>query len=109
MSNHISINKKQQSLSFLSWIAQYESLVVFGSFGCAIMVVIVLTGMFQAGPVIRTNMLYNTFGSLCMAFLFIYVVFKFMGQRITILGTEVDMGMVIYIAIILFVMFVLGN
>jgi len=44
-----------------------------------------------------------------MAFGFIYVIFTFMGNQVIILGEQVDIGMILYVAIVLFVMFVLGN
>jgi hypothetical protein len=93
----------------IDWITQYESLVIFGGLGCLIVITIVLTGMFEAGPIVRDNVLYNAIGAICMAIGFIYLIFQFMGDTVIILGNTIDMGMVIYIAIVLFVMFVLGN
>ena len=98
---------KDQGL--IGWFTQHDSLLIFGGFGALMMVVIVLTGIFQAGPIVRSNTLYNAVGALCMAFGFIYAIFKFMGEEVIILGETVDVGMVIYIAIVLFVMFVMGN
>jgi len=109
MSNNISIKKSAQTMSTIEWIIQYESLVVFGGFGCAVVLVIILTGIFQAGPVVRSNILYNSLGSLGMAFGFIYIIFKFMGNQVIILGKKIDIGMILYLAIVLFIMFVLGN
>ena len=95
--------------SFFNWITQYESLVIFGGFGIVILITVILTGIFQAGPVVRDNLLYNTFGAFIMAGAFIYIIFSFMGSHIVILGKPLDVGMVIYIAIVLFVIFVFGN
>ena len=44
-----------------------------------------------------------------MAGLFIYLIITFMGSKVIILGQSVDVGMIVYIAIVLFVMFVLGG
>ena len=112
--NNVSKNTNKNSNSksddgVIGFITDYESLVVFGGFGCLVIIVIILTGMFQAGPIVRSNTLYNACGAICMAFGFIYLIFKTMGETVTIVGTPVDMGMIIYIAIVLFVMFVLGN
>ena len=109
MNTNHTIKKKPQSMSMIEWITQYESLVVFGGFGCAIVLVIILTGIFQAGPVVRDNVLYNAIGAMFMAFGFIYIIFAFMGKQVIILNEQVDVGMIIYVAIVLFVMFVLGN
>jgi hypothetical protein len=109
MSNNVSLKKSQQNMSLIDWITQYDSLVVFGGFGLAIMGVILFTGIFQAGPVVRDNVLYNALGAMAMAIGFIYIIFKFMGNQVIILGKQVDIGMFVYVAIVLFVMFVLGN
>jgi len=109
MISNNSIKKTPQSMSMIEWIMQYESLVVFGGFGCAVVLVIILTGIFQAGPVVRNNVLYNSIGAICMAFGFIYVIFNFMGRQVIMFGAQIDIGMILYVAIVLFVMFVLGN
>ena len=103
------LQPKHSKKSFIDWITEYESLVIFGGFGCAVVATIVLTGIFQAGPQVRDNLLYNAVGAIMMSVVFIYVIFSFMGSTFVILGKTVDVGMFIYIAIILFVMFVLGN
>ena len=99
----------KSSGSLINWITQYESLVVFGGFAVVILMVIIITAIFQAGPVVRENVLYNAIGALFMSFLFIYIIFAFMGSQIIILGKPIDVGMIIYISIVLFVIFVFGN
>ena len=97
------------SKGMIDFITNYESLVIFGGFGFVFMITIIFTGVFQAGEVVRTNLLYNCIGALMMALAFIYIIFNTMGSQIIILGTPVDAGMIVYVAIILFVMFVFGN
>ena len=113
MSNSINTriikSKSKSKGGFLDWLSNYEALVIFGGFGFVILGSIVLTGIFQAGGVVRDNALYNTFGAVIMTFAFIYTIFKFMGEQLVILGNPVDVGMIIYVAIVLFVMFVFGN
>ena len=94
---------------FLDWISNYESLVVFGGFGALIVGVVILSGIFQAGPEYRYNVLYNAFGAMIMAVAFIYTIFNFMGSKLLIFGKSVDVGMIIYVSIVLFIMFVFGN
>ena len=93
----------------LDFITNYESLVIFGGFAFVFMVSIVFTGVFQAGDVVRTNLLYNCIGAFGMAFGFIYIIFTTMGSQLIILGAPIDTGMIIYVSIILFIMFVFGN
>ena len=95
--------------SFIDWITHYESLVVFGGMFAVIIVTIILTGIFQAGPVVRENVIYNAFGAIFMAGSFIYIILKFMGSSINVMGKKLDIGMIIYLLIVLFVAFVFGN
>lgn len=103
------ISKTPHSSSFIDWITEYESLVVFGGFGVAILAVIILNGIFQAGPMVRTNLLYNAFGAFILAGGFIYIILKFMGNTVVIFGKSFDIGMVLYIMILMFIMFIFGN
>jgi len=102
-------NVSGSTSSFIDWITKYDSLVIFGGFGIVIIITIILSGIFQAGPNIRENVLYNACGALLMGGAFIYIIFSFMGSQIIILGKSIDVGMIIYIFIVLFVIFVLGN
>lgn len=103
------ISKKSNSGSIIDWITQYDSLVIFGGFGVAILGVIVLNGIFQAGPMVRTNLLYNAFGALILAAGFIYIILHFMGDKVVFFGKSIDIGMILYIAILIFIMFIFGN
>ena len=107
--NNTIAKKSAGDMSFITWITQYESLVVFGGFGIAIMAAIIFTGIFQSGPPLRSNVLYNALGAFALAAAFIYTIFKFMGSNVVILGKTIDTGMIIYVAIVVFVIFVMGN
>jgi hypothetical protein len=116
MSNNVSTKKKHNNnnnndkrKSLIDTILEYESLVVFGGFGCAILGTIIFTGIFQAGPAQRENLLFNAAGAIFMGVGFIYIIVTFMGSELEIYGKKIDIGMIIYVAIVLFVMFVLGN
>ena len=102
-------NSKDNSKSLIDSLLEYESVVVFGGLGCAIIGTIILTGMFQTGPGQRDYVLFNALGALLMGVGFIYLILTFMGAKVNILGAELDVGMIIYVVIVLFVMFVLGN
>jgi len=101
--------KSSGKIALLDWATEYDALIIFGGFGVAVLITIILTGIFQAGPAVRTNLLYNIFGAGMMAFVFVYLIFNFMGSHVSILGKSIDTGMVIYILIMFFIMFVLGN
>ena len=110
MSNTISNSKsKGNNKSFLDSLLENESIVIFGGLGVSILLTIILTGMFQTGPAQREYVLFNSLGALLMGVGFIYLIITFMGAKVNILGATFDVGMFIYIIIVLFVMFVLGN
>ena len=76
--------------SFLDWVTQYESLVIFGGFFFVILATVILAGIFEAGPAVRDNVLYNAFGAFLMGATFIYVIFSFMGNKVSIFGKQLD-------------------
>lgn len=96
-------------MSALEVITNYDSLVIFSIFFISVIVIIILTGLFHSGPIIRTNILFNALGGIVMAVVFVWLIFKFMGNRINILGIQFDIGMIVYIFIVCFVIFVFGN
>ena len=102
-------NSKDTSKSFLDSLLEYETVVIFGGLGVSILGTIILTGMFQSGPAQRDSVIFNAAGALCMGVGFIYLILTFMGAKVNILGETLDVGMLIYIIIVLFIMFVLGN
>lgn len=102
-------NSSKSPNKIIDFISNYETLVVFGGFGFVVVLTIVFTGIFQSGPTVRDNVLYNAFGALLLASIFVYVIYRFIGNKVTILGSSFDFGMLIYAAIVLFIMFVLGN
>jgi hypothetical protein len=103
------INPSNSKSGLISWITQYDSLVIFSMFSIAIITTIIFTGIFHAGPVVRTNLLFNAIGGIILAIVFIWLIFRFMGSNIVIFGKSFDVGMVVYIFIVCFVIFVLGN
>jgi hypothetical protein len=100
---------KNRDGGLINWITQYDSLVVFGGFGILIVLTILYTGLFQAGPIVRTNVLFNAALAILVSVLFIWTIFHFMGAKLNILGKSFDMGMIIYVFIVAFVIFVMGN
>lgn len=105
----IILTSKNKNSSFLDFITKYDSLVIFGSLITLIILTIIFTGIFVAGPIVRDNLLYNAAGAIGIAAAFIYLIFHFMGQHVVILGKRFDFGMILYILIVAFIMFILGN
>jgi hypothetical protein len=116
MNNQGKINKPSSGSSnggsnggLIDWITQYDSLVVFGGLGLMVFLTVLYTGLFQAGPIVRTNVLFNAAMAIIMSGVLIWIIFHFMGAKLVIFGYPIDIGMIIYIAIVFFVMFILGN
>ena len=109
MDKTINNSKGNKSFSFLEFFTKYDSLVIFGGFGIAILLAVVFTGIFQAGPIVRDNVVFNFAGALGLAALFVYLIFRFMGSNIIVFGRSFDIGLFVYIAIVLFIMFIWGN
>ena len=105
----ISNTNKKSSNGIISFITQYDSLVIFGGLLISILLTIIFAGIFVAGPVVRDSILYNAAGAFLLSFILIYIIFKFMGHHVVILGKRFDFGMILYILIILFIIFILGN
>lgn len=104
------ITKPNKSTNnFLDWITQYDSLVIFGMGFVAIMATIIITGLFHSGDSVRKNILFNAICGLAMAAGFVWLIYKFMGTKITIFGKSIDFGMLVYVCIILFIVFIFGN
>ena len=107
MDNKITVKKGGDS--FLDFFTRHDALVVFGGSAFAIIATVVFIGIFQAGPSVRGNVLFNILGGLAMGILFVYLIFRFMGSSISIMGKKLDIGLIVYVAIVLFVIFILGN
>ncbi len=103
------VKPASRSSSFLDWVTKYEALVIFGGFGLAMVASIIFIGMFQAGPIVRDNVLFNIVIAFAMSVGFVYLIFRFMGSKIVVFGYPLDIGLVVYIAIIMYVIFILGN
>jgi len=58
---------------------------------------------------VRNNLLFNAAGAIAMGVGFVYIIFKFLGAKISLFTVPIDMGMLIYILIVLFVIFILGG
>ena len=67
--------------------------------GLFVLAVVTMAFLDQKVPAFRTNLVSNIMGY-GLAIFFIYVIFEFMGQQVTILGKTFDFGMIIYLFVI---------
>jgi len=75
----------------------------------AIYAVIVLNGLFIQSSNVRNNIIFDDMNSFILGFVFIYIILKFMGEKMTILGKEIDVGLILYLGMTIFVLFILGG
>ena len=68
-------------------------------FGLIFGAVLLMTVLDQSVPPFRRQIVSNTMG-IILSLMFIYIIFKFMGKSVTILGKTFDFGMIIYIMVI---------
>ena len=88
-------SKTVSNFFFGSDIAFISTLV----FGLIFGAVLLMTALDQKVPPFRRQLVSNSMG-IILSLAFIYIIFKFMGQSVTILGKSFDFGMIIYILII---------
>ena len=88
-------SKTVSNFFFGSDIAFISTLV----FGLIFGAVLLMTALDQKVPPFRRQLVSNSMG-IILSLAFIYIIFKFMGQSVTILGKSFDFGMIIYIMII---------
>ena len=94
---------------FWDIISNNEGLFMFVLLIGTVIGAIILSGLFISGPTVRDNLLFNAAGAIGMGILFVYIIFKFLGAKIRLLGVTVDVGLTIYVLIVCFVIFVLGG
>lgn len=86
-----------------------DYLVVFGGFAIVILGAILITIFYDQTDSMRGNVLFNNILAVCMGIFFIYLVFTFMGQYITILQVRIDFGLILFLSLGVFIIFVLGD
>lgn len=91
------------------FILRNEMLFIGIAFFAMIIVSVIVAGMYQNVPEERQNVAFNQFNLILLSLVFIYIIMTFMGQNIEIFGESFDMGMLLYIAIVMFIMFILGG
>jgi hypothetical protein len=108
MSNN-KISKNNKSGGIFDFILRNEMLFIGIAFFAMIIISVIVAGMYQNVPEERQNVAFNQINLILLSLVFIYVIFTFMGQNIIIFGESFDMGMILYVAIVMFIMFILGG
>ena len=108
MSNNSASNNSSVK-SFINGLLKYDSFIVFGGMGLVIIAVIMVTVLFEKVDSMRTNVLFNNAIAIAMGIFFIYLVFTFMGQYVTIFKVKIDFGLILFLLLGIIIIFVLGD
>ena len=109
MANNSKIGKNSNSGGIFDFILRNEMLLIGITFFAMIIVSVIVAGMYQNVPEERQNVAFNQFNLILLSLVFVYVIMTFMGQNIEIFSETFDMGMILYVAIVMFIMFILGG
>ena len=95
--------------SFINGLLKYDSFIVFGGMGLVVLSSILITVFYEEVDNMRTNVLFNNALAVAMGIFFIYLVFNFMGQNITIFQVKIDLGLLLFLTLGIVIVFVLGD
>ena len=95
--------------AFTNFFDGKEVLLVFTMLGFLVIFAIIISGLYQNVSTERENVLFTQFNTILIAIIFVYIVLKFMGEKMTVLGKEFDIGLLLYISVVIFIIFVLGG
>ena len=95
--------------SFINGLLKYDGFIVFGGMGMVILAAILITVLFEEVDNMRHNILFNNALAVGMGIFFIYLVFTFMGQNITIFQVKIDFGLILFLMLGIIIIFVFGD
>lgn len=106
--NNAKIKFKSNEIGFFDFILKNEFLLIAIGFIAMIIASVVVAGLYQNVPEERQFVAFNQFNMILLALGFVFLILKFMNEKIDLFGKTFDMGMLLYIAVVMFVMFILG-
>lgn len=109
MATNNKIGKNSNSGGIFDFLLRNEMLLIGIAFFAMIIVSVIVAGMYKNAPEERQNVAFNQFNLILLSLVFVYIIMTFMGQTIDIFGETFDMGMILYVAIVMFIMFILGG
>ena len=101
---------KSSQGSFLDFILKNDFLFMAIAFFDMIMVAVIIAGLYDRQPTEdRSEIAFTQFNLILLSLGFVYVIVTFMNEKIDLFGKTFDMGMILYVAIVMFIMFILGG
>jgi hypothetical protein len=84
-------------------------LVIIGGIFILFGALIVVNGLFQQSDNFRNNSVFSDINSIIIGVGFVYLVLKFVGEKVNILGRDIEVGLILYIFVALFILLILGG
>lgn len=110
LNNRAKIIKSKQESGIFDFLLKNEMLLIIVGFFALVMIAVIVAGMYQKQPGDdRDYVAFNQFNLIILSLCFVYIIFTFMNDKIDLFGKTFDMGMILYIAIVMFIMFILGG
>ena len=106
------INNKTSNSYFaniVNWLFKYDYLFIFFGFGIIMIAAILFTVIYEEADNMRHYVLFNNILAVVVGIFFIYLVFTFMGQNISLFGFNIDFGLILFLCMGIFIIFVLGD
>ena len=111
--NTIPLNNSISKPGFLdsvsSFFSEHSFLAIVFGFIMMVMFAVFISAKYDNVGSSRQNVVFSNINMIFMAFLFVYIIVKFAGEKINLFGKSFDMGLFLYIAIVFFIAFVLGG
>ena len=97
---------KTNSGGLIDYILRNEFLVISLGFIFMIAISVIVSALYQKEPDKRDSLVFRQVFTIILALMFVYIILSFMGETIVIFGETINMGLLLYIAICLFIMFI---
>ena len=97
------------SYSIMKFITKYDSLFIISGVIFLILIAILISAFFQQAKSYRHNVLFNNGLAIIMGIFFVYLVLSFMGHQVKFFMFSFDFGLLLFLTMAIFVIFVLGD
>ena len=105
----MSVSNNSNFKSVINTLLKYDSFIAFGGIGVVILSAIMISVLYEQVDNMRSNVMFNNALAIGMGIFFIYLVFTFMGQNITIFQIKIDFGLILFLMLGLLIIFVFGG
>ena len=104
-----SIGSSGKFKSIINSLLKYDTVIAFGGMALVIISAIMITAFYAGVDNMRSNVMFNNGLAVGMGILFIYLVFTFMGQNVTIFQIKIDFGLILFLMLGTMIIFVFGG